>query len=769
MTPDQKKRIRSKLFVVNEYGCEHQDPEATLDQEEVDLLVERYGIRTDVHKTCINCQGRQVMKYEQMRNAKTGKSEDKFRVRCNYIPNKLPDGSRKALEDLVANGMDEDRALLMLKSSVDPVAWARLMFGFQPPSEEELRLEKMVQQADEERIKRETLWYLRPYQREQLRCSSERLVIREGRRCGKTFSMALKLLYLIFNREEKRGRDANGNAVIRGPSIMVVTPYQSQIRNIFDELENLLKRNVDLKEACVTGGGGGLYVKTPFFRMEFSNGGRISGFVSGVGSKTDGSGGGVIRGQTASIIYLDEMDMIPDEILDKAVLPILISYPDTMLLATSTPIGKKGRFYKWAKEDPTWKEDYLPSSVLPQWDAQKEMLENENSEESFRAEYLAEFVDGGFGVFKANLVYAARQDYTYEQTQDPNWWKSFCNVRDQKSLIICIGIDWNKNAGTEFVVTAYDPLSGRFIVVEAVNIPASQFSALKWKQEVIRLNYKWRPMYIYADEGYGHTIIEDLKYHAFELNKKENKNYQDMQTVKLYDRLTAFNFSSKVELRNPVDNTKMTKTGKDFLVHNSVRIFEDEKIWYGESDESMRKQLLNYVVLRVSNSGKQIFGGESHSVGDHRLDALMLSLGGLALELGVYSSNSMPTSGVEMMTKDQLDLRKSGPDRGEASATIERLEKAGGIAGGGALTFLQSQGRNVSEQSPVMGRRSRGGLPGASTSKSVYNHFNERAKSSAGYANDTEHLHQRESMHVVGRRQKPSTRRNRKSIRKRRK
>lgn len=749
MTPEQKQRIRKKLYVVNEYGIEHQNPACRLEPAEVELLADQYEIRTDVHRMCINCQGRQVLKYEGKKHPKTGEAEDRFRIRCSFIPDRIPGASVQALNELINNGMNRERAELLVKSAVDPAAWANLMFGFEDPTEEQLAEERRIPDG---RKKRQPLWYLRDYQKEQLRCTSERLVVREGRRSGKTFAMALKLLYLAFNREEQRGRDAEGNPVIRGPSIMVVTPYQAQIRNIFDELENLLKRNVDLQKAVTTGGGGSLYVKTPFFRMEFENGAKISGFVSGVGTKADGSGGGVMRGQTASIIYLDEMDMIPDEILDKAVLPILISYPDTMLLATSTPIGKKGRFYRWAMEDPSFKEDYLPSTVLPQWDAQKEMIENENSEEAFRAEYLAEFIDGGYGVFKSSLVHQARQDYTYMDTQNPQWWLEFCQVRDPTKLICSMGIDWNKNAGTEFVVTAFDPIMGRFIVVDAVNMPASKFSALKWKEEVVRLNYKWRPMYIYADAGYGHTIVEDLQLHAHRLRAKPNKTFQEQQTQELDRRLTAFQFSGKVELRNPVDGTPISKTGKDFLVQNSVRVFEDCRIWYPEADDMMRRQLLNYVVLRTTPTGKLIYGPENETLGDHRLDALMLSLAGLSLELGVFSSKQMVNSGVTSFSREELKARGEGPELSLGAKMMKRLGQAGGIAGGGALQLLEFQSDRPDKQ-PDGGimRRSRGGVRGHD-GDSVFEYFDRRAANTAGFPTDQEHEYQRDSMHVLRRR-----------------
>jgi hypothetical protein len=561
---------------------------------------------------------------------------------------------------MIAEGIEPERAERLLKASVDAVAWCELMFGFDDNDPE---------------------WNLRSYQKEQIRCSAQRMVVREGRRAGKTFAMVIKLLYLVFHKKVYRGKDAHGRNIEAGPQVMIVTPYQSQISNIFDEMEKILKRNKDLVGDVTTGTGGNLYVKTPFHRMEFKNGAKISGFVSGVGTKADGSGGGVIRGQNAHIIYLDEMDMIPDEVLDKAVMPIMLTKKDVMIIATSTPIGKRGRFYSWCLEDPTFKEDYLPSTVLPQWEANKDMFENENSTEAFAAEYMAAFIEGGYGVFKPSYVAVARKGYSYANTMSRGWWRQFAGVLDSDKLIKVMGIDWNKNAGTEFVVVAYDPASHRWFVVEAVNITAGEFSSMRWKEEVIRLNYKWKPDYIYADEGYGHTIIEDLKIIAFNVRVKQEKTHQDRQTEKLIERLVAFNFSQRVEMTSPIDGSPIVKSGKDFLVENAVRVFEQESIWYPEEDEALRKQLMNYVVLRrTPTTNKPIYGPEKKEIGDHRLDALMLALAGIQLENGLYTKGAMITSKPKLYTKTHLD------NRDEKRTAVHRL-----TPGGSLREFLEKQ------------------------------------------------------------------------------
>jgi hypothetical protein len=666
-----------KLFVINEYGYKHQNPAAIPDPELVEHYAKEYGIRTDLHRTCTNCQIRQVEKYKQFDEGKP------FAVKCDGIAKRLPLGAARKLKQLAASSdVPYDRAKKLMLSTIDPVAWIELMFGFTDDDPD---------------------WQVRNYQKEQIRCTANRVVIREGRRTGKTFAMALKLLYHIFNTEIKRGRDSEGSVTSRGPSIMIITPFTMQLTNIFNEMEQLLKRNIDLKNECSSGTGGALFVKTPNHKMTFNNGAMIQGFVSGTGVKEDGSGGGTMRGQSADIIYLDEMDMIPEEILDKVITPILATWPDTIMYATSTPIGKRGKFYNWCLERPDFKEDYLPSTMIPHWERIKHEFENDGTKESFAAEYMAEFIDFGFGVFRPSWIALSKADYSYDQVDTPGFWRRM-GVKDRANMIISIGIDWNKNAGSEFFVTGYSTDLGLWFALEAVNIPASNFSSKRWKEEVVRLNAKWKPDWIYADEGYGHTIIEDLKLHAHRVKMKAKPNAIDQQTVQLIDRLVAYNFSSSIKMRDPIDGTELKKAAKHYLVENAVSIMEDSLFKYPHSDDRLSKQLGNYIVVKRNSAGKPVYGMSEARVGDHRLDAWMLSLVALALEESVYSGKGLVFSTPGFISKQNLDEREV--DSTDIAAAVQKA----GVPGMLSVVELvrgQKSGWKANESESRGGRGSR--------------------------------------------------------------
>tara|TARA_B100000131_G_scaffold305697_1_gene331939 strand:+ start:2840 stop:5044 length:2205 start_codon:yes stop_codon:yes gene_type:complete len=676
------------LYKINQYGYTHQDPDAVLEESVIEEFAEKYQLRTDVHRTCINCQIRQVQKYGE------------FNVNCDFIKRGLPKGSsKKAKEIAVQSDIPVDRAIKILLSTIDPVAWAELMFGFDDEDDN---------------------WHIRNYQKEQMRCTSKRTVVREGRRSGKTFIIALKLIYYIYNLRLKKGRNSDGQDIHAGPEIMIVTPYQAQLTNIFNEMEKLLKRNEELSSFITTASSNGLYVKSPYFRMEFTLNdnckAKISGFVSGLGVKADGSGGGTIRGQSADIIYLDEMDMIPEEILEKVVTPILLTRSDTIMVATSTPIGKKGKFFEWCSERPDYKEDYYPSTVLPHWNEIKAELEAESTSEGFTAEYMAQFVDSGSGVFKMDWIHQARGDYEYGGMVDSTYIRTKVGIPDSLNLIKCIGIDWNKNAGTEFFVAGYSASQGKWIALEAHNVGASEYSAKKWVEEVIRLNYKWKPDYIYADEGYGHTIIEDLRLLSHRMRSKKNKTAMDEETAKLGDKLVSFNFSRNIELKDPISGQDIVKSGKHYLVENAVRIIEDGRFVYPHSDDILTKQLMNYVVLRRHpTNNKPVFGMEKNSIGDHRLDAMMLALAGLSLEESVYSKNKIPYSQpglVERRKRQDTGWYRSPDDDVEANA--EALRKAGFPGTLDIMRIMRGDGSIESDREVKEKYRKQGLLKGGS-------------------------------------------------------
>jgi hypothetical protein len=139
----------------------------------------------------------------------------------------------------------------------------------------------------------------------------------------------------------------------------------------------------------------------------FRNGSRIVG----VPSLED-----TTRGFSAvSLLLVDEAARVKDELYN-ALTPML-AVTNGSLWLMSTPRGKRGFFWEeWSKGGPEWKRVSVPATECPR--ISKEFLERERRrvwrEESFRQEYMCEFLDSEDCVFARELVEGAFSDEVRE-------------------------------------------------------------------------------------------------------------------------------------------------------------------------------------------------------------------------------------------------------------------------------------------------------------------------------------------------------------------
>lgn len=142
------------------------------------------------------------------------------------------------------------------KIAEDPVLWAKAFVVTYDPS-----------------LKKDVPWTARWYQAEMLRDMSIRKVYLCGRRTGKSEAMVIEALWRTLT---------NRNFVH-----MFVTPYENQIRLLFDRMKELIHNSPLLKPRITR------CINSPY-RIEFDNGSKIIGFTTGASS---GSGGASLRGQ----------------------------------------------------------------------------------------------------------------------------------------------------------------------------------------------------------------------------------------------------------------------------------------------------------------------------------------------------------------------------------------------------------------------------------------------------------------------------------------
>lgn len=451
-------------------------------------------------------------------------------------------------------------------------------------------------------------WVPRKYQADALRDKAIKKVLRWGRRCGKTESQIIKIFHKCLTKPQQR--------------VIIVTPFEHQIRAIYTRMNEILQDSDYLKAEVVSN------TKSPY-KITFSNGSSI--FMFTAGTKT-GNGAASIRGQRADLIYIDEADYLRDDEIE-AVVSIAIERPDIEIILTSTPTGKRAFFYRaCTNKEMGYKEFYTPSTAIPTWNEQMEReFRAMFTEVAYQHEVLAEFGDEVTGVFNKDRIDEAIGYEHYYYTELDSLQKKYIKDNNIKAIDLryslhkkapyalrIIGVDWDKyNEVSTIVVTEYDEKWDKFKVVYRSDIPKSEFSLDNAVKLIVELNEIYNPAYIYCDRGFGEYQIETLRLYG-----KEHPE------TGLDKKVKGFHFSENIDIIDPVTKQPSKKQLKYFMVDQTSILFDRNRIMLSPYDEVLYRQLINYCVVKISNSGKPIFT----NVDEHALDAFMLTIVGFTLE-----------------------------------------------------------------------------------------------------------------------------------------
>ena len=474
---------------------------------------------------------------------------------------------------------------------------------------------------------------------------SKKLVLRLGRRLGKTDDMCVLILWFAYTQYNK------------GPNnqydIIIATPYETQIDLIFKRLHQLIEVSPLL---------GGLISRDVHHNICFNINGvtsNILGLTAGANNATGGANS--TRGQRADVIILDECDYIGSNQVTN-ILNIRNEAPERIrLICASTPSGKHEEYYRWCigaskKYFPTqddiknnrftgymteektvgegngWTEIYAPSNVNKELlkinpDTLQTYLEDirdELSEMRYVQEVMAEFGEEELGVYQKKYIYEAikegeRLGYRYITKWSKQDREAYLK-RTQGQCIRILGVDWDKYAAaTNMVCMEFDRFhqdaDGRIVplfkMLFRIEIARSDFTYVNAMNKIIELNDEYKFDWIAIDRGYGEVQLEML--HKYGLEHEETG---------LADKVIGYQFSQKIEVTDPYTRKKDSKDLKPFMVNNSVNLFEKVKIVLDPKDKTMIQQLEEYRVKSISASGKPIYTDEN----EHAIDSMNLAL-----------------------------------------------------------------------------------------------------------------------------------------------
>lgn len=511
---------------------------------------------TNISEECLRCREKVI-----------SKSKNKtFDVSCSGI---FPADYK--LQQQVSRPLTESERQAA-NSLLDPVGWAEAVLGWTP------------------RESKDGI----PYQATMLRCDSKRVLSRCGRRIGKSDVMAIDMLYNASTKAYQK--------------ILVVCPQKSHAQVVYDRLTELIGQSTDLKNSLSRA------VKTPYAEIEFHNGSAIKLFTSG--SKS-GSEGQSIRGQTADKIYLDEADYLEDAD-HNAIGAILYSSPDTTIWSSSTPTGRRQRFYEQAN-DSRFREFHYASHVLPFWNEQmdKDARMDSGTEAGYQHEILAEWGEEVEGVYQNKYVDRAAVDFQYDDQVRQDGW------------MYTMGVDWNDTQiGTQIVVTGYNPAISKYRVVAKHCVDKIGWTQIEAMNKIKEVNQYWRCAHIYCDAGFGTTQIELLQQFGERRLTEVGPEHPDA----MLRYVKGINAGGILETKNIRTGVSENKPAKPYMIENSVRYFEHNIVEISKHDDELEMELLGYVVERRTAAGAPVYAQGNKRVGDHELDAMVLSLLAFTME-----------------------------------------------------------------------------------------------------------------------------------------
>ena len=429
-------------------------------------------------------------------------------------------------------------------------------------------------------------WFADWYQAQALRCTSLFRTMRWGRRSGKTEAMCIAILHHAATKPGKEDYEMY--------TVLVVTPYESQLNRIFDSLRNLLARAADIKPTRD--------VRNPNI-IEFANGASIQGFTAG---KSTGARSVKIRGMDADMIVLDEADFFTEEDLE-AILAIQASHPRCEIWMSGTPTGAKTKFWMCCTDPKLkFKEFWRVSLESPRYTQQShEFFLAFYGEKGFEREILALFGEPEEGVFAKRHLDSSLRDYEFK------------NCKRTADGIYMMGVDWNdRQHGVHIVVNEWNRKDELFKLVDKAVVRGDEFTQIDAMNKMLELDKIWHPKYIAVDRGYGHTQVELLR----QFSKRHPH-------LRFDERLFDFNMGAKVQVLDPLTGQRIQKPIKPLMLSlSAARLERGEQIFPNSEDDEKTKGLVDQLRVfkqtGITPEGRPIYSKEY----DHTLTAWCLTV-----------------------------------------------------------------------------------------------------------------------------------------------
>ena len=546
---------------------------------------------------------------------------------------------------------------------------------------------------------------LRSYQREVLQATRQHrnMILQWGRRMGKTVSMcsavlwwatAYPLVQMIENKAKKQ----------KPITIVLATPYESQIKEIWNTFMSLIGDSPLLKEQVRKVRTSDVHI------IEFDNDSVIKGYTIGISSSNRGIS---MRGISCDILYMDEFDFIPRDIVEQVLMPIWTTNTKARLLVTSTPSGKRELFFDWCtrSKELGWFHTHYPSwhlnntnwmsieqskeKGLPITESTEFQVKAITSQENYNREYGAEFGEEFGGVYKHTFINRCLVKYGRGIALEDNdiFDPGFSQNHKHKYII---GVDWNSyiNGGqivvvelctTPTIVKYFDDNKNEDIVIDFTGkyrlfyrkgVKSKNATQRMTRLEIIRLLQTYKIDFVYVDYGAGDTNIEELTLYG-----REHPELEFSRKLRVIDSGAA------VEHYDHIMRKMVKKRNKSLMVNFSALALEEALVVLPKEEDSPVRlvgQMRGYTIKNVTSRGEFSYEGE-----DHILDAFNLAMYGFQQNYG-HLLNSAITHHMIALSDPRL-----------ADYPQRQQEFNGGVIAAGGSRAIRDPERELPFHKPV--------------------------------------------------------------------
>jgi hypothetical protein len=303
------------------------------------------------------------------------------------------------------------------------------------------------------------------------------------------------------------------------------------------------------------------------------------GFENGVRFIAGSTSSSAMKGESISLLYLDEFAFVPDNIADdfmRSVYPTVSSSKKSKIIICSTPNGLNHYYHIWRgaiETNPEKRNNFMPVKInwdeIPGRDKKwKEGIIRDIGPQGFAQEYACKFL----GSSSTLVDPAVLERMTIEEPIDLKLGDCF-NIYEQpnKDSFYILGVDSAKGTGKDYSVIQVLKIVHEHDIQQVATYKNNMINAVDFAEIVISISEFYNGAYLMIENNEVGGTVADTIWYQYEYDKILNcdkkgigirstktsklagnillKKYTDAGWISIIDRQTIYELSRYEEIR----------------------------------------------------------------------------------------------------------------------------------------------------------------------------------------------------------------------------